>query len=92
MRTAATETQEDKIRNNGNENVHSFPLGRTEMATETVALLDMSPSLADEQPIKEASHPEYRMWEQNNRTGVSTRLSDAQLQRWIVAVAVAGGS
>ena len=74
MRTAATETQEEKIRHNGNENVHSFPLGRTATATEPVALLDMSLSLADEQPIKEASHPEYRMWEHNNRKGVSTGL------------------
>ena len=76
MRTAATETQEEKIRHNGNENVHSFPIGRTATATATepVALLDMSLSLADEQPIKEASHPEYRMWEHNNRKGVSTGL------------------
>ena len=45
---AEVETQEDKIRHNGRENVDSVPLG----VTATAALMDPSPSPTEERPTK----------------------------------------
>ena len=58
-RTEIVETQEDKIRHNGQENFDSVPLGGTAMA----ALVDPSMSHVEERPTK--MHPT-----QSNRRGI----------------------